>query len=167
MSANTAMQNMISNPVATSGAARGAFILFEGVDRCGKTTQTKLLAEYCQEKTGAAELIRFPDRETTIGKLIDSYLRSASNLNDNSIHLLFSANRWESSENIEKKLKAGTTLVSLLSLQIPNTMLIPQFFRFAIDMPTVELLLLLQKGWIYNGAKHVTKDFRLQIVLSI
>ncbi len=112
MSANT-MQTMISNPVALeSVATRGAFILFEGVDRCGKTTQTKILADYCHVKTGNAELIRFPDRETTIGKLIDSYLRSASNLNDNSIHLLFSANRWETAEDIEKKLKTGTTLVS-------------------------------------------------------
>jgi dTMP kinase len=110
MSAHT-VQNMIPNPAA-SPSSRGAFILFEGVDRCGKTTQTKLLADYCQEKTGSAELIRFPDRETTIGKLIDSYLKSASNLNDNSIHLLFSANRWESADNIEQKLRAGTTLVT-------------------------------------------------------
>ena len=36
-----------------------------------------------------------PDRTTPIGKMIDSYLRSQSDLDDRAIHLLFSANRWE------------------------------------------------------------------------
>ena len=35
------------------------------------------------------------DRTTTIGKMIDSYLRSAEDVDDRVIHLLFSANRWE------------------------------------------------------------------------
>lgn len=35
------------------------------------------------------------DRTTPIGKLIDSYLRSESEMDDRAIHLLFSANRWE------------------------------------------------------------------------
>jgi thymidylate kinase len=35
------------------------------------------------------------DRTTSIGKMIDSYLQSKSELDDRAIHLLFSANRWE------------------------------------------------------------------------
>ena len=35
------------------------------------------------------------DRTTVIGQMIDSYLRSDSELDDHVIHLLFSANRWE------------------------------------------------------------------------
>lgn len=133
----------------TSTSSRGAFILFEGVDRCGKTTQTKLLSEFCKEKTGSAELIRFPNRETTIGQLIDSYLRSASNLNDNSIHLLFSANRWEASENIERSLNAGTTLVRIV-FSIDNTDTDTDtnkcmWNRFVIVMLTVVLPLRQQK----------------------
>jgi dTMP kinase len=116
MSVNT-MQSALGSAIPTSAVpSRGAFILFEGVDRCGKTTQTKMLQEHLQGSgfptTPIAELIRFPDRDTTIGQQIDSYLRSATNLNDNSIHLLFSANRWERKDSIENKLKAGTTLVS-------------------------------------------------------
>lgn len=93
---------------------RGVFVLFEGVDRCGKTTQSAMLAKSLSEKHGRTELIRFPDRSTTIGNLIDSYLKSASNLNDQSIHLLFSANRWERSSFVEESLNAGTNLVLLL-----------------------------------------------------
>ena len=40
-------------------------------------------------------LVLHPDRTTPIGKMIDSYLRSQSDLDDRAIHLLFSANRWE------------------------------------------------------------------------
>lgn len=35
------------------------------------------------------------DRTTPIGKMIDAYLRSQSEMDDHAIHLLFSANRWE------------------------------------------------------------------------
>lgn len=93
------------------GASRGAFILFEGVDRCGKTTQVGLLKDYLA-KSRETEQIRFPERKSTIGQLIDSYLQSTSNMNDQSIHLLFSANRWEQSDSIESKLATGNTLVS-------------------------------------------------------
>ena len=39
--------------------------------------------------------IAYPDRTTTIGKMIDNYLQSKAELDDRAIHLLFSANRWE------------------------------------------------------------------------
>ena len=39
--------------------------------------------------------LRALDRSTPIGQLIDSYLRSQSEMDDHTIHLLFSANRWE------------------------------------------------------------------------
>eukprot|EP00938_MAST-03A_sp_MAST-3A-sp1_P002357 g2357.t1 len=74
---------------------RGAFLVFEGVDRCGKTTQTKLLVEKLKQDGRKVELMRFPDRTTTVGKMIDQYLKMGINLHDKAIHLLFSANRWE------------------------------------------------------------------------
>jgi dTMP kinase len=40
---------------------RGAFILFEGVDRCGKTTQANRLVEHLK-KSGPAEFMRFPGK---------------------------------------------------------------------------------------------------------
>ena len=35
------------------------------------------------------------DRTTTIGQMIDGYLKSNVEMEDHVIHLLFSANRWE------------------------------------------------------------------------
>jgi thymidylate kinase len=35
------------------------------------------------------------DRTTTIGQMIDAYLKGSNDLDDHVIHLLFSANRWE------------------------------------------------------------------------
>lgn len=51
------------------------------------------------------------DRTTSIGKLIDSYLRGQSQLDDHSIHLLFSANRWELAQSIELDIANGTTII--------------------------------------------------------
>ena len=91
---------------------RGAFILFEGVDRCGKTTQTARLADKLRGAGTPVELIRFPDRTTTIGKMIDAYLQNACELDDRSVHLLFSANRWEVASKIIDKLNKGITIVA-------------------------------------------------------
>ncbi|KAL6308297.1 thymidylate kinase [Sparassis latifolia] len=74
---------------------RDTFIAIEGLDRSGKSTQTVLLAERLQRTGVDTKLIKFPDRSTPIGKMIDAYLRSQAELDDYAIHLLFSANRWE------------------------------------------------------------------------
>ena len=36
--------------------------MFEGVDRCGKTTQTKLLVEKLKQEGRQVELMRFPGK---------------------------------------------------------------------------------------------------------
>ena len=97
--------------MAASMAARGAFILFEGVDRCGKTTQSTRLVETLKAAGIEAELWRYPDRTTSMGQMINSYLQSSLDMDDGAIHLLFSANRWEKRAAMEEKLKSGVTLV--------------------------------------------------------
>ncbi|CAG7846956.1 SubName: Full=Related to thymidylate kinase {ECO:0000313/EMBL:CCA72209.1} [Serendipita indica DSM 11827] len=92
-------------------AKRGVFVVIEGLDRSGKSTQSQRLFEHLQEKTGKARLLKFPDRTTAIGKMIDGYLRSESDLDDRAIHLLFAANRWECAASIERDLLAGTSIV--------------------------------------------------------
>lgn len=57
------------------------------------------------------ELMRFPDRTTTLGQMIDSYLSNGVELTDQAVHLLFVANRWEKSKEMMSKLNAGISLV--------------------------------------------------------
>eukprot|EP00462_Mataza_sp_D1_P001544 CAMPEP_0175095532 /NCGR_PEP_ID=MMETSP0086_2-20121207/4209_1 /TAXON_ID=136419 /ORGANISM="Unknown Unknown, Strain D1" /LENGTH=217 /DNA_ID=CAMNT_0016368793 /DNA_START=141 /DNA_END=794 /DNA_ORIENTATION=- len=91
---------------------RGAFILLEGMDRAGKSTQCEMLHSFLNKNGFQAEHLRFPDRTTAIGKMINSYLTDETVvLDDKCIHLLFSANRWEAATKIRSLLDAGTTLV--------------------------------------------------------
>uniref|UniRef100_A0A7S3D9T9 Thymidylate kinase n=1 Tax=Palpitomonas bilix TaxID=652834 RepID=A0A7S3D9T9_9EUKA len=93
-------------------ARRGALIVLEGVDRSGKSTQAKGLVQYIKERLGLeAELLRYPDRTTATGKVINEYLSSTANLDDNAIHLLFAANRWEAKPEVAEKLQRGINLV--------------------------------------------------------
>ena len=55
--------------------------------------------------------MRFPDRTTTLGVMIDSYLSNGVELTDQAVHLLFVANRWEKSKEMISKLNQGISLV--------------------------------------------------------
>ncbi len=81
--------------------------MFEGLDRCGKSTQAQLLHSALE----GSKLVRFPDRTTPIGKVIDDYLNRRIELNDQAIHLLFSANRWEVSDSIIKAINEGKPVI--------------------------------------------------------
>ncbi|KAG0031172.1 hypothetical protein BGZ81_001665 [Podila clonocystis] len=91
--------------------ARGRFILLEGCDRAGKSTQCAMLVAALKEKGHAVELCKFPERTTTIGQMINAYLTNAKELDDRAIHLLFSANRWEAMQAMKSKLREGVHLV--------------------------------------------------------
>lgn len=77
------------------GGPRGAFVVLEGLDRSGKTSQSSKLLSFLEGLGHPTELWRFPDRTTSIGQMISAYLSNQSQLDDHTIHLLYSANRWE------------------------------------------------------------------------
>lgn len=86
---------------------RGKLILIEGLDRSGKSTQAQILAERLN-----ATLFKFPDRSTPIGNIINKFLTDSTfDLSDESVHLLFSANRWERAAELERLLSQGTHVV--------------------------------------------------------
>ncbi|CAG9983522.1 unnamed protein product [Clonostachys byssicola] len=91
---------------------RGAFVVLEGLDRSGKTTQVKLMEQRFVELGKPVKTVRFPDRTTLIGQMIDGYLRSNVEMDDHAIHLLFSANRWEAASNIKALLARGVNVIS-------------------------------------------------------
>ncbi|KAG2186855.1 hypothetical protein INT44_003082 [Umbelopsis vinacea] len=101
----------LSYPKLANMVKRGALIVLEGCDRSGKSTQCSNLVNYLTAHNIDSKLLKFPDRTTSTGKMINSYLTNATELNDQAVHLLFSANRWEAMDDMRSMLLAGTTLV--------------------------------------------------------
>ncbi|CAL5061379.1 unnamed protein product [Urochloa decumbens] len=99
--------------MASSGSkgGRGALVVLEGLDRSGKSSQCARLLSNLEGRGCRAEGWRFPDRGTSVGQMISAYLANESQLDDRTIHLLFSANRWEKRASMESKLLSGTTLI--------------------------------------------------------
>lgn len=95
----------------TRSTMRGALIVLEGCDRSGKTTQSTKLVEILNNMKIPAKKISFPDRSTPIGSIINDYLSRKIELPDRSVHLLFSANRWELEPEIRKQIESGVTLI--------------------------------------------------------
>ena len=58
-----------------------------------------------------AVLLKFPDRETSVGSIIDEFLKSNEEVNPHAVHLLFSANRWEKANKITVLLERGVWVV--------------------------------------------------------
>ncbi|CAG9863354.1 unnamed protein product [Phyllotreta striolata] len=109
---NIHRSNRIRQLTTMCSNKRGALIVVEGVDRSGKSTQCKKLVEALEQANFPAKLMTFPDRTTLTGKLIDDYLKNKDcKLNDQAIHLLFSANRWENVEKMKSLINCGVTLV--------------------------------------------------------
>ncbi|KAI8907951.1 thymidylate kinase-domain-containing protein [Gorgonomyces haynaldii] len=86
---------------------RGLLIAIEGADRSGKSTQIELI----RSKIVGSQVLKFPDRTTATGKIINEYLQMKQQQDDHAIHLLFSANRWEAMPRMRQLLSQGTTLV--------------------------------------------------------
>jgi len=106
-------RSLEERPPWSASKGRGHFFVFEGLDRSGKSTQSRLLRESL-EKAGGAKSVRwmcFPNRNTASGCLIDLYLRRQVELSDGIVHMLFSANRWEMAQAIVEDLERGVSVV--------------------------------------------------------
>lgn len=90
----------------------GLFIVFEGIDRSGKTTLSSRLLEHISKTNPNCILIRFPCRTNITGTIINSVLTNKVDLPDETMHLLFSANRWEESNRIERFLNNNGIVIS-------------------------------------------------------
>jgi dTMP kinase len=87
---------------------RGKIIVFEGIDKAGKTTQAKLL----EKKLGSKCVrINFPDYSSPVGKEIKRFLDGKRDYPDEVKMMLLSANRWERKDEIEKIVGSGTTVI--------------------------------------------------------
>lgn len=74
-------------------------IVIEGIDKSGKTTQTRMLKDRLPYKVAT---FSFPDYDTNIGREIKAFLDKRIDYPPRVRHLLLSANRWENKDRLEE-----------------------------------------------------------------
>ena len=92
-------------------APRGWFIVFEGVDGSGKSTQIDLLNMKLRDK-GVDHVLEREPSDGSIGRFIRRYAEAGDRyLSPESEALLFTADRFEHSKRIDQILEQGTTVI--------------------------------------------------------
>jgi dTMP kinase len=96
---------------------KGKFIVIDGLDGSGKTTQLKLLLDFFKKKGIKTETIDFPQYyKTFFGRTVARYLKgefgSLKQTNPYLSALTYAGDRWQAKEKIEKALKQGKTLLA-------------------------------------------------------
>jgi dTMP kinase len=90
----------------------GKIIVLEGIDKSGKTTQSKLLVEYISTTTRlTAVQMNFPNYSTFSGIEIHRHLKGHTLYNPYALHVLFTLNRYEEKPFIERLLDEGSIIV--------------------------------------------------------
>jgi len=90
----------------------GKIIVLEGIDKSGKTTQSKLLVDYVSSATSFnAVQMNFPNYSTFSGIEIHRHLKGQTLYNPHALHVLFTLNRYEEKPVIERLLDEGTIIV--------------------------------------------------------
>ena len=94
---------------------KGEFIVFEGADGTGKTTQAKLLFDYLKKKKDNAVFFSFPNYKSAWGKIVRRYLDGEfGDVNQVSPYLasiLYAGDRLLESAKIRKWLGMGKLVV--------------------------------------------------------
>ncbi len=95
-------------------ATKGKFIVFEGTDGSGKSTQMRLLAEYLTQR-GVPVTTTHEPTESPFGALLHDCMARRIETSEHAIAALFAADRLDHIENPEygmlKQLEAGTTIL--------------------------------------------------------
>jgi dTMP kinase len=90
----------------------GKIIVLEGIDKSGKTTQSKLLVDYVNSMTSFnAVQMNFPNYSTFSGIEIHRHLKGKTLYNPYALHVLFTLNRYEEKPLIERLLDEGSIIV--------------------------------------------------------
>jgi len=95
---------------------KGKFFVFEGIDGCGKATQTKLLAEYFRQKGFEVEKIDFPQHGQRSSAMVDDYLTgkygTSEDVGPEIASIFYATDRYDASLKIKKWLDEGKIVIS-------------------------------------------------------
>ncbi|HEY7694554.1 MAG TPA: dTMP kinase [Nitrososphaeraceae archaeon] len=149
---------------------KGKIIVFEGIDKAGKTTQAKLL-----EKKLGSKCVRidFPDYSTPVGKEIKHFLDGKRDYPDEVKMILLSANRWEKKIQIEKIVGKGTTIImnryyqSNLVYGISKGLKLDWLLSLDEGMPKADLVIVIDINpkTLVRRSKNVVDTFEKDLAL--
>lgn len=89
----------------------GKFIVFEGIDGCGKTSQAKLLTAFLKKK-GIPAIFTYEHQRKKVGELIEKVLYRQLKLDPLALQLCFIADRCDHINSfIKPQLKSGKTVI--------------------------------------------------------
>jgi len=91
---------------------RGKYIVFEGLDGSGKTSQVALLEDWLKGLGGPVQLVSEPYTPESFPVNVRDLLAADCRLDRLSIEYLFQASRVEHLKNVEAALASGTHVVS-------------------------------------------------------
>jgi len=86
-------------------------IAVEGMNRAGKTTQAQLLCETFNNEGNKAVYVHFPRYDTPIGALLKTARDHGEYLNQESLHLLFEADRLDFKDQLKRFERLGYKFV--------------------------------------------------------
>lgn len=97
--------------------ARGKFIVFDGTDGSGKSTQLRLLARRLRQSGKRVAIVDFPQYRTTffgkfLRRLLDGEFGPMGDLNPYLTSLAYAGDRWQAKAKIEALLKQGTIVLA-------------------------------------------------------
>ncbi len=93
---------------------KGLYFAFEGIDGCGKTTQTEIIRKYLEKKGKRVVVTSEPRKEgSAVGKLIGEILQSRIKVPSASLQYLYTAERIVNHKDVvEPSLKSGKVVLS-------------------------------------------------------
>lgn len=162
---------------------RGKFIVIEGLDGSGKSTQVELLQKALQGKGISSEYIHFPRTDESspyFGPLIGSFLRgelgTLEQVNPYLVAMLFAGDRKNAAESINAILDSGTWIIAdryvlsniayqgakckstQESEKLAYWILGLEYDYFAIPRPDVNLFLNVPAGFTQNNIVQRNRD---------
>jgi dTMP kinase len=145
-------------------AKKGKIIVLEGIDKAGKTTQSRMLQEALKALGKVCVVMDFPDYTTAIGMEIRAFLDGRRDYPAEAKHLLFSANRWEKKKEIESMVENGTIVVmnrywqSNLIYGVANGMDISWLLRLDKGLPKEDLVIVILVNQGTSSKRAETQD---------
>ena len=146
----------------------GKIVIIEGMDKSGKTTQSKLLYNFYNKiYSGQVGLLNFPDYNTRIGKEIELFLKGNIYYSNEVKHILLSANRWEKKEEIEHLRRNNKLLIfnryyqSNLVYGLANGLDFEWLVNLDKGLPKEDLVIVLDIDPNLSYKRSVDNDFML------